>query len=76
MANMRMVKQIPLAQQPEPMLGEIQMSSRSLRKQPRPVPPQPDFSQDISTLQDTSYAENHNNVLSFHRSSSFHERQA
>ncbi|MGV3526817.1 MAG: hypothetical protein ACO1RX_21545 [Candidatus Sericytochromatia bacterium] len=74
--QVRVVQQVPLTQQLEPLFGEIQMGARSLRKQARPTPPEPDFTQDILSLSQAENPTEHHNILSFRRHSAFSERQA
>lgn len=54
------------AQQLEPIFTDLRLSRRSLRSQPRPTPPQPDFTQDLLILNSQSQPEP-SNVLAFRR---------
>ncbi|MEZ0372985.1 MAG: hypothetical protein ACAI44_28090 [Candidatus Sericytochromatia bacterium] len=54
------------AQQLEPIFTDLRLSRRSLRSQPRPTPPEPDFTQDL-TVQSSQRQPEASNVLAFRR---------
>jgi hypothetical protein len=62
-----MVQRPGFAQQLEPIFSDLRPSRRSLRSQPRPTPPEPDFTQDLLVLSNYNQPEP-NNVLTFRRS--------
>ncbi|PKL75897.1 MAG: hypothetical protein CVV27_13025 [Candidatus Melainabacteria bacterium HGW-Melainabacteria-1] len=69
MAEQAKIAQKPgFAQQLEPIFSEQGLSQRSLRSQPRPTPPQPDFTQDSLTL-NSQQEPGLNNLLAFRRNS-------
>ena len=68
MADQANMAQKPgFAQQLEPIFTDLRLSRRSLRSQPRPTPPQPDFTQDLMILSTQNQPEP-SNVLNFRRS--------
>lgn len=60
------------SQQLEPIFSDLRPARRSLRSQPRPTPPQPDFTQDLLVLNSQTQFEA-SNILAFPRVSNSFE---
>jgi hypothetical protein len=63
----KIASQPGFAQQLEPIYSNLRPSRRALRSQPKPTPPQPDFTQDLLSLNSQQQPEA-SNVLAFRRS--------